>query len=503
MKASFISNRYLTKYVNFIVYADAKERYKNFIIENTILETKKKIGIMKVLIVDDEKLARLNIGSQLDQSFQIIESSSYEDALSKLFNHTFDICYIDLKLDDSKELLGLELIPVAIKRGFYTVVMTSIEDELIAEMAYDLGCQDVYNKGNEKDHISETLNRYFLTKENFTEGYLFNDLIQTQDKKYKEELKKLLKVLPTEIPICLLGESGTGKSHLARSIHELSKRKGKFIELNCATFSGDTLKSELFGHTKGSFTGAACDKVGKLLEANNGTLFLDEIGSMSLEMQEALLKALEEKVFYPVGSNKVVKSEFRVICATLDNLENLIRSGKFRFDLFQRISGYTFTQPALRNRKDDIFPILKAKLLGSRKLIFKEEAKKILEDYDWPGNIRELLRFADVISLSKSGVIKASDVEEFTKISPFNKSMPLINQYHYELIKKIGLRKFVDQISREIAQKALDENENVVSKAISELQISSATFYRYHEKETAYKPRNLSRKTKEFEHELH
>ena len=312
---------------------------------------------MKVLIVDDEKLARLNIVNQLDDSFTVIESNSYEDALRKIANQTFDICYIDLKLDDSKELLGLKLIPLAIKRGFYTVVMTSIEDELIAEMAYDLGCQDVYNKGNEKEHISETLNRYLLSKDSFTEGYLFKDVIQTQNTKYKDELKKLLKVLPTDIPICLLGESGTGKSHLARSIHELSKRKGKFVELNCATFSGDTLKSELFGHTKGSFTGAVSDKIGKLLEANNGTLFLDEIGSMSLEMQEGLLKAIEEKVFYPVGSNKVAKSEFRVICATLDNLETLIKSGKFRFDLFQRISGYTFTQPSLRNRSEDILPL--------------------------------------------------------------------------------------------------------------------------------------------------
>jgi DNA-binding NtrC family response regulator len=455
---------------------------------------------MKVLIVDDEKLARLNIMNQLDSSFTIIESASYEDATRKIENQTFDICYIDLKLDDSKELLGLKLIPQAIKKGFYTVVMTSIEDELIAEMAYDLGCQDVYNKGNEKEHISETLNRYFLSKDSFTEGHLFKDVIQTQNKKYKEELKKLLKVLPTEIPVCLLGESGTGKSHLARTIHELSKRKGKFVELNCATFSGDTLKSELFGHTKGSFTGAVSDKVGKLLEANNGTLFLDEIGSMSLEMQEGLLKAIEEKVFYPVGSNKVAKSEFRVICATLDNLESLIKTGKFRFDLFQRISGYTFTQPSLRNRSEDIFPLIKTKLQGSRKIIFKEEAKVILEHYRWPGNIRELLRFAEVISLNNAGVIRAEDVLEFTKNSTFKNNKPLVNDDHYDLIKKVGLKEFLDMFSREVVAKSLLENGNV-RLAVKELQISSATFYRYFEKD-ASEAMKLMPKGMELEHEL-
>ncbi len=457
---------------------------------------------MKILIVDDEKLARMNIVRELDESFTVIESNSYEDATRKISSQNFDICYIDLRLDNTQELSGLKLIPLSVKRGFYTVVMTSIEDESVAEEAYELGCQDVYNKGNEESHISETLNRYFLSKDSFTEDFLFKDVLPTQSKKYKEELKKLLKIIPTEIPLTILGESGTGKSHLARTIHELSKRKGKFVELNCATFNGDTLKSEFFGHTKGSFTGAMADKMGKLLEANHGTLFLDEIGSMSLEMQEGLLKAIEEKAFYPVGSNKVVKSDFRVICATLDNLEVLIKSGKFRFDLFQRISGYTFTQPALRNRKEDIFPLLRAKLVGSRKIIFKEEAKQILENYEWPGNIRELLRFAEVISLNNSGVIKTEDVIEFTKNSTFKAKKKLLDDHHYALIKKIGLNEFMDLFLKEVTHKALEENDHKSRAAIKELGISSSTFYRYIGKGDESLS-NLLRSKAEVENELH
>jgi DNA-binding NtrC family response regulator len=457
---------------------------------------------MKILVVDDQKLARMNIVNQLDNSFTIIESPTYEDALRKLTNHTFDICYIDLRLDDSKELKGLKLLPEAVKRGIYTVVMTAVEDEKAAEMAYDLGCQDVYIKGNEKEHIADTINRFLLSKDSFTEEILFKDIIQTQNKKYKDDLKKLLKIIPTEIPICVLGESGTGKSYLAKAIHDLSKRKGNFVELNCATFSGDTLKSELFGHTKGSFTGAVSDKTGKLLEANNGTLFLDEIGSMSLEMQESLLKAIEEKAFYPVGSNKMVKSDFRVICATLDDLEFLIRSGKFRFDLFQRISGYTFTQPALRDRKEDISLILKAKLAGSRKIIFKEEARNILENYSWPGNIRELFKFAELISLSKNGLIKAEDVQEFTDNSSFNKPTKILHQDQYDLIKKVGMKEFIDTLTREIMIKALEENDNKVTKAISVLQIAPATFYKYYDKDQNLK-KTMPIPRREFVNELH
>ena len=457
---------------------------------------------MKILVVDDHKLARMNIMNQLDNSFTVIESPTYEDALRKITNHTFDICYIDLRLDDSKELKGLKLLPEAVKRGVYTVVMTAVEDEKAVEMAYDLGCQDVYIKGNEKDHISETINRFLLSKDSFTEEVLFKDVIQTQNKKYKDDLKKLLKIIPTEIPVCILGESGTGKSYLAKAIHDLSKRKGNFVELNCATLSGDTLKSELFGHTKGSFTGAVSDKSGKLLEANNGTLFLDEIGSMSLEMQESLLKAIEEKAFYPVGSNKLVKSDFRVICATLDDLEFLIRSGKFRFDLFQRISGYTFTQPALRERKEDISLILKAKLAGSRKIIFKEEARSILETYSWPGNIRELFKFAELISLSKNGLIKAEDVLEFTENSSFNKPTKILYQDQYDLIKKVGLKEFLDTLTREIMLKALEENDNKARQAISVLQISSATFYKYYDKDQNLK-NHLPVAKREYFNELH
>lgn len=457
---------------------------------------------MKVLIVDDSKIARLNIRSQLDENLSVLEAATFEEGLLKIRNFKFDICYIDLRLDNSSKLRGLELVEEAVKKGFYTVVMTSIEDEKVIEEAYELGCQDVYIKGNEKEHVYETIGRFLLSKERFVEDHFLKDSVPTQNKKYKEDLKKLLKMIPTELPICILGESGTGKSHLARAIHETSRRKGQFIEINCATFSGDTLKSELFGHVKGSFTGAIGDKQGKLQEAHNGTLFLDEIGSMSLEMQEGLLKALEEKSFYPLGSNKLVKSDFRIICATLDDLEILIKSGKFRFDLFQRISGYTFTQPPLRGRREDIFPILKNKLSLSRKIVFKEEAKLAIESYQWPGNIRELLRFGEILTASGVGVVKLDDIQSFIKSSGTKKTAGIVHEEQFELIKMIGLKAFIDQFMAEAIRMGLEINDNKIRATIKQLRIPNHTFYKY--TSSNFDPINFKHsKNKEEIHELH
>ena len=438
---------------------------------------------MKILIVDDEKISRLNISRQLDSGFTIQEASSFAEAQAKLHSTRYDLCFIDLKLDNSKNLIGLDLIALARAQGCYTVVLSAIDNDEITEIAYDRGCQDVFNKGKEKEHVSSVLNRYFLAKDNFTLEHMLSEVIPTQNKAFKDELKRLLRVVPTEIPICLLGESGTGKSHLARAIHHLSKRKGYFVEINCAALTGDTLRSELFGHTKGSFTGAVSDTVGKLSHAHNGTLFLDEIGSMSFDMQEALLKAIEEKSYYPIGSNKLVKSDFRVISATLDNLEAKIRTGKFRFDLFQRISGYTMTQPKLSDRKEDILPFLKNKLQGKRKILFKEEARKFLETYQWPGNLRELSNFAELISQSESSVIQLDEVKAFLRISKVQSATSLLTDEQYNRIKEVGLREFMDQLSMEIMEMALEENQHVATKAIAELKISTATFYKYSRKD--------------------
>jgi transcriptional regulator with PAS, ATPase and Fis domain len=199
-------------------------------------------------------------------------------------------------------------------------------------------------------------------------------------------------VAATDSPVLILGETGTGKSVLARQIHDRSTRSGKaFVDINCSALRGNLLKSEVLGHARGSFTGAMNDRAGLVEAANGGTLFLDEIGDMPPEVQSLLLKVVEEKTFRRVGENRQRRSDFRLICATNRNLRAAVTAGAFREDLFYRINTFHITLPPLRNRREDI-PGLVGYLLN--KMGYTEplnaEAMEQLTLYPWPGNIRQL-----------------------------------------------------------------------------------------------------------------
>ena len=271
----------------------------------------------------------------------------------------------------------------------------------------------------------------------------------------------------------------------AKKIHEQSKRIGSFVEVNCGGLSEDLLDAELFGHGKGAFTGASSENKGKLFLANNGTLFLDEIGSMSESMQKKLLKAIEEKSFYAVNSDKIVHSDFRVICATLDNLEDKILKGQFRFDLFQRLCGLSINLVPLRERKDDIIDLIKKELEqneeNSRKLILSKEAKEIIINYTWPGNIRELKRFCNLIKVIPKGMIGKEDVFKILKNNEIsNQNEKFLTSKQLEHARKFGLNSLVEEIEKEVVQSVLRENKLGIRKTMSELKINQAKVYKYH-----------------------
>jgi len=199
------------------------------------------------------------------------------------------------------------------------------------------------------------------------------------------------RVAPTPIPVLLIGETGVGKEVLARHIHALSRREGDFVVLNCAAVPKTLIESELFGYTKGAFTGADTDRIGLLLSANDGTLFLDEIGSMPLDMQAKLLRVLEEGTVRPLGSTETIPVDVRFICATNRDLKTDVEKGRFREDLFYRINAVTLKIPPLRERREDILPLLQHFLKkADRKVEIEEDALEALTEYDWPGNVREL-----------------------------------------------------------------------------------------------------------------
>ena len=229
------------------------------------------------------------------------------------------------------------------------------------------------------------------------------------------ELKKLLtQVSDTDASILILGESGTGKELVARAIHNLSSRSSNnFIPVNCGAIPKDLLESELFGHKKGAFTGAYSDRKGRFHLADKGTIFLDEIGDMQLDMQVKLLRVLQEKVVDPVGSNSPVKVDVRVVAATHQNIESLIKEGKFREDLYYRINVIPIEIPPLRSRIEDI-DLLINKFIEKNTIHFDESVIAYLKAYHWPGNIRELINFIQRIkAIANTNKIKLEEIPDF------------------------------------------------------------------------------------------
>ncbi len=227
-------------------------------------------------------------------------------------------------------------------------------------------------------------------------------------------------VADTKTTVLILGESGTGKTMTARSIHQLSSRRDKpFVEVSCGALPDTLLESELFGHVAGAFTGATHDKVGKFLQADGGTLFLDEIATASPGLQIKLLRALQDREFEPVGGNKTHKVDVRMILATNENLEELVKQGKFREDLYYRINVISVTQPPLRDRLGDI-PLLIEHYLshfneqtGKHVVGFDEEAVQLMQRYSWPGNVRELVNVIErCVVLARGNYVTAHDLPD-------------------------------------------------------------------------------------------
>ena len=227
----------------------------------------------------------------------------------------------------------------------------------------------------------------------------------------------VLRIAPSNLSILITGESGVGKQVIAEAIHSSSLRKGAFIDTHCASFSPTLLEDELFGHEKGAYTGAVSSKKGIFERANGGTLFLDEIGEIDSVMQVKLLKVLEEKRFTPLGGEKEIKSDFRLICATNRNLKKEVEEGRFREDLYYRINKMTLEIPPLRERKNDIMALAasflkKYSIENNKKVIgFTEEAAQMLLNYRWPGNIRELQNVIEAGTvLAKSDFITSDEL---------------------------------------------------------------------------------------------
>lgn len=434
-----------------------------------------KVHKLKILIVEDDLLSRLSLKARLESMGEVKDVSSQEEAYSLLENCSadyFDLAFLDLDLES--ELAGLSILKKIDTKKTYTVVLSGREDESVIEQAYQNGCRDYLSKPFTKTSIELIFKKYSSENNKVQTLQRLKDVFLTNDNSLVNELEVIDQALLSTRPILLTGESGTGKTFLAKFIHQLSGASTPFIHLNCAEISESLIESELFGYEKGAFTGAQKSKKGMLELADGGILFLDEIATMPLTIQKKLLKAIEEKSFYPLGSEKLVKSQFRLISATCENLKAKIDNGEFRADFFFRIEGFNVHLKSLRERKEDLNRLVQFFIKkGERMIVLDSAAKAVLAEYAWPGNVRELERTIEVLQTRERGIVTASDLKPL-----LSKGLVSVMSFNLEEVKKLGLKTYIENLESNILKLALETNEDKVRKTLSDLKISNNSYYR-------------------------
>jgi two-component system nitrogen regulation response regulator GlnG len=377
-----------------------------------------------VWIIDDEESIRTICTSALEDLFNVESFSSASEALLALNSTKPDLIITDIKMPG---MSGLEFLDKVSEKfpNLPTIIITAHANIDNALSAYKGGAFEYLTKPFDINEI-----RKLAIKATKSSKPQHNELTQESNSQIvgkaesmQEVFKAIGKISKTDITVLIRGESGTGKELIAQSVHENSSRSNEpFIAINVAAIPHELLESELFGHEKGSFTGAQSQRIGRFEQALGGTLFLDEIGDMHPELQTRLLRVLSSHEFYRVGGQKPIKSNVRIIAATNQNIEGLIKTGKFREDLYHRLNVFRIELPPLRKRKEDIPSLVKYFLKKSANEIksdqkdIEDPAMEVLNEYDWPGNIRQLentCRYITVMAPSTS--ITLDDIPDEVK----------------------------------------------------------------------------------------
>jgi len=438
---------------------------------------------MKILLVDDEKNIRQTLVQTLKSwGHEVTSASSVDEAVGKLKTEPYDFLLTDYRLENKS---GIDLLRAAKNSGSPPVcaLMTAYASFENAVSAVKEGAFDYLPKPFSNAQLEHLVNRVSaiasLRQENvrLKNKNSRSDYFLGQTSPAMTRLEEFVrKVAPTDASLLLIGESGTGKTELAKLIHSISSRAPKtFGVVNCTTLTETLLESELFGHVKGAFTGATHDHIGKLEHANHGTVLIDEVGDLSLNGQTKLLRFLQERVIERVGGNTPIHLDVRVIAATNRNLEEAVKEGKFREDLYFRLNIFECHLVPLRHRKEDL-PVLIQRFLNELSILSKESLSKVLSEpieklllsYTWPGNVRELRNVLErLVLLSQGREIRIEDLPDTVREGSKLRNTNVIDENLLSL----------EELERRQIEKVLAREPNQ-EKAAELLGITTVTLWR-------------------------
>jgi len=438
-----------------------------------------------VLVVEDEELMRSILRQLLeDEGYDVLTADSAENALEIFPARDVAVTLTDIKMS---EMDGLELLDriKAIDESAIVIIMTAYSSVDSAISALRKGAYDYVTKPFVNEDLIQTVKNAIQTKELFAENrvlkrelnkrYSFSEIIGNSEA-LQSVFRIVEKVADTNVNVLIQGESGTGKELIARSIHQHSSRNGKnFLAVNCGALPEALLESELFGHTRGSFTGATADKKGLFRSADGGTLLLDEIGEMPLPLQVKLLRALQEREVTPVGSSIPIEFDARIVAATNKDLEKEVSENRFREDLFYRLNVVEINLPPLRERREDIPLLVKhfsKKAADEQKAEEKnvsKEAMYALLNYRWQGNVRELQN-----AIERAFILSGDEID----LDSLPTRLKSDANDLFEIRDPEGLRPTLDEMERRYILEILNSSNKDKTRAAQILGIDLSTLYR-------------------------